>query len=172
MRITPEARKAQLLDDLDRVRNDLLSAATSLPPEKRSEVFLGVWNVHDLIAHLIGWDYTNIQAAKDILADQLPQFYAHHDRDWQTYNAQLVREYAKDNWDDLLAGAADSHAKLLSFLKAIPAEEFDKDRGIRFRGWKVTIARLLQAEAEDEATHAAQVAAFNEQIQHETAPDG
>lgn len=58
---------------------------------------------------------------------------------------------------------ADSHQQLLASLRAIPGEEFDRDRGIRFRGWKVTIARLLQAEAEDEVTHAAQVAAFIEQ---------
>jgi hypothetical protein len=164
MRITSEARKTQLLTDLDRVRNDLIITATSLPPEKRGEVFLGIWNIHDLIAHLIGWDYTNIQAAKDVLADQLPQFYAHHDRDWQTYNAELVREYSEDNWDDLIAGAADSHHQLMDFLREIPADEFQRDRGLRFRGWKVTIARLLQAEAEDEVTHTEQVAAFKEQI--------
>jgi hypothetical protein len=164
MRVTPEAQKTQLLNDLDRVRNNLISTATSLPPEKRGEVFLGVWNIRDVIAHLTGWDFTNIQAAKDVLADQLPQFYAHHDRDWRAYNAKLVSEFGKDNWDELMIAAADSHQQLLAFLREIPAEEFDRDRGLRFRGWKVTIARLLQAEAEDEATHAAQVIAFREQI--------
>lgn len=33
-----------------------------------------------------------------------------------------------------------------------------------FRGWKVTMARLLQAEAEDEATLAAQAANFKERL--------
>jgi hypothetical protein len=167
MKIVPENQKDKLLQDLDRVRNELLAEASSLPPEKRGEVFLGIWNVQDLIAHVIGWDFTNIQAAKDILVDHLPQFYAHHDRDWQTYNAELVRKYSKDNWDDLIAGAADSHHQLLAFLQEIPADEFERDRGIRFRGWKVTIARLLQAEAEDEATHTEQVTAFKEPIDRE-----
>lgn len=62
MHIPPEAQKVQLLNDLERARNDLLSAATSLPAEKRSEPFLGVWNVQDLIAHLLDRDFTNIQA--------------------------------------------------------------------------------------------------------------
>jgi len=164
MRITPEALKKHLLSDVDRVRTDLITAATSIPADKREEAFLGVWNIHHLIAHLIGWDHTNIQAAQDVLACQLPQFYAHHDRDWQSYNAKLVQEYGRDNWDDLLAAAADSHQQLMTSLRAIPAEEFDRDRGLRFRGWKVTIARLLQAEAEDEATHTAQVIEFKEMV--------
>lgn len=163
MPIMPEAHNDQLLSDLDRVRTDLIAAATSLPADEREEVFLGVWNIHHLIAHLIGWDYTNIQAAQDVRAGQLPQFYAHHDRDWQSYNAKLVKEYRQENWDDLLAAAADSHQQLMTFLRGLPAEVFDRDRGLRFRGWKVTIARLLQAEAEDEVTHTAQVAAFIEQ---------
>lgn len=164
MHVKSEARKEHLLNDLERIRNDLITMATSLPSDKRHEVFLGVWNVQHLIAHLIGWDYTNIQAAKDALAGQLPQFYAHHDRDWRTYNAELVAKFSRENWDDLLAAAADSHQQLMAFLREIPAEEFVRDRGIRFRGWKVTIGRLLQAEAEDEATHTAQVADFRERI--------
>jgi hypothetical protein len=160
MRITPEARKAQLLDGLEQARNSILAEAGALLPQRQSEVFLGAWSAYDLVAHLIGWDFSNIQAAKDILDNQLPQFYAHHDRDWRTYNASLVQEFGKTNWDDLLVAVTDSHSQLMAFLQTIPAGEFDNDRGLRFRGWKVTIARLLEAEADDETTHAAQVAAF------------
>ena len=176
MSIPVEGQKDQLINNLERVRNDLIDAATSLSSDKRDEVCLGVQNVQHLIAHLIGWDHTNIRAAKDVLADQLPQFYAHHDRDWRTYNAELVAKYLQDNWDGLLSAAADSHHQLMAFLREIPAEEFDRDRGIRFRGWKVTIARLLQAEAEDEATHAKQVTDFRQriegQVQHRDGPVG
>lgn len=160
----PEVWKIQLLNELERVRNNLVLAATSLPSDKRHEVFLGVWDVHDLIAHLIGWDYTNIQAIADIQAGQLPQFYAHRDRDWQTYNAHLVREYSKDNWEELMAAVAESYQRLVAVLRALPADEFYKDRGIRFRGWKVLIGRLVEADIKDVTTHAAQVLAFKDQI--------
>ena len=159
MKLTP-ARKTQLLEDLSRVRTTILAEASSLSPTQRREPFLGTWNVHDLIAHLIGWDYTNIQAAQDILADRLPQFYAHYDHDWRTYNAHLVREYGTDDWDELLAAVAESHRQLVAFFEALPAEEFDRDRGLRFRGYKVTIARLLEADIKDVTTHVAQVKAF------------
>lgn len=162
MKVAPEVRKSQLFDSLKQARQNIMGELSALPPERRSELFLGTWNAHHLVAHLIGWDYSNIQAAKDILADQLPQFYAHHDHDWRTFNAQLVREYGNDNWDALLAALADSHQQLGAFLTTIPAEEFDRDRGIRFRGYKVTIARLLEADVKDCTTHAAQIAAFRD----------
>ena len=78
MRISPDLRKSQLLDGLEQARNGFLDELSSLPPEKRSEVFLGTWSAHDLVAHLIGWDFANIQAARDILADQ-PVSYTHLD---------------------------------------------------------------------------------------------
>ena len=159
-----EFLKAQLLDELERSRTTVLTTLNSLPPDSRREPFLGVWSCYELIAHLIGWDYTNIQAIADIQAGQLPQFYAHRDRDWQTYNAHLVREYSKDNWEELMAAVAESYQRLVAVLRALPADEFYKDRGIRFRGWKVLIGRLVEADIKDVTTHAAQVLAFKDQI--------
>lgn len=164
MKRTAEAHKAELLAEVLNARSKALNALHALPPDRRREPFLGVWSSYELVAHLIGWDFTNLQAVEDVLAGQLPRFYAHHDRDWRTYNAHLVATYAVEGWDDLLAAVADSHRQLMARLSELPAGEFEKERGIRFRGWKVTIARLLQAEAEDESTHAAQVTAFGERI--------
>lgn len=163
-RSSPEARKVELLDELERARTTVLDALNSLPPDSRREPFLGIWSSYELVAHLIGWDYTNIQAIADIQADRLPQFYAHRDRDWQTYNARLVREYSKDNWEELMAAVAESYQRLVAVLRALPADEFYKDRGIRFRGWKVLIGRLVEADIKDVTTHAAQVLAFKDQI--------
>ena len=92
-----ETHKARVLDDVARARAAILAAVNSLPPEKHREIFLGIWSSYELVAHLIGWDYANIQAIADIQAGQLPQFYAHHDRDWQTYNAHLASEYSQES---------------------------------------------------------------------------
>jgi hypothetical protein len=104
-----------------------------------------------------------MEAAKAILAGQLPAFYAHHDKDWQSYNAQLVARYRLEDIASMIEATADSHHQLIDFLKGIPPQEFDKDRGIRFRGYKVTIARLLEAEMKDETVHHGQIAAFKQQ---------
>ena len=162
MKHAPDFRKAQLLDGLEQARNRILVEVSTLLPEQRSEAFLGTWSSYELVAHLIGWDYTSIQAIADIQAGQLPQFYAHRDRDWQTYNAHLVREYSKDNWEELMAAVAASYQCLVAVLRALPADEFYKDRGLRFRGWKVLIGRLVEADIKDVTTHAGQVRAFIE----------
>jgi hypothetical protein len=52
----------------------------------------------------------------------------------------------------------DSQEKLIEFLQTVQSENFNKDFGVRFRGYKVTIQRLLEAEIKDEQTHLQQIA--------------
>jgi len=162
--MTDEARskKDEIVAALIQARRKILDVAYTLPPEKQDEVFLGVWSVRDLLAHLIGWDYTNVEATKSILAGELPEFYSHHDRDWRSYNASLVEHYKKDDFAELLYAVEASQRALMGLLGTVPAEEFDKDRGIRFKRYKVTIARLLQAEADDGEEHHRQIKEFAE----------
>ncbi len=151
------AKKNEIVTGLMKARKKILDAASSLSPEQQDKVFLGVWSLKDLLAHLAGWDYTNIEAVKDLVAGKLPNFYAYYDRDWKTYNARLVEEYKKDDFAELISSVSKSHETLIDFLKTIPAEEFEKDRAVRFKGYKVTIARLLQVEINDEKIHWSQI---------------
>jgi hypothetical protein len=160
--VAAQAKKEKIIAELIETRGKILDAASSLSPADQDRVFLGVWSVKDLLAHLVGWDFANLEAAQAILAGQIPGFYAHYDRDWRTYNARLVAEYKREDFADLRASVEDSHQKLIGFLETIPAEEFDRDRGVRFKGYKVTIARTLEAELEDEKTHHTQVDEFRE----------
>jgi hypothetical protein len=159
MRATAQAKKDKVIAELVEARRKILDTAVALPPEKQDQVFLGVWSVKDLLAHLVGWDYTNLAAVQEILAGQLPSFYAHHDRDWRTFNAGLVAKYKREV-ADLISLVQDSHQRLVDFLRTVPAEEFGQDKGLRFRGYRVTIARLLQAEASDEEVHYKQIQAW------------
>jgi hypothetical protein len=59
-----------------------------------------------------------------------------------------------------LAAVMDSHRLFMEFLNTIPAEEFVKDGSVRAKGWKVTVASLMEAEAEDEAVHVRQLQEF------------
>jgi hypothetical protein len=153
-----QQEKNRIISDLVEVRRKIIDMASSLSPQKQDEVFLGVWSVKDLLAHLTGWDFTNIEAMNEILSSKLPSFYRYYDRDWQSYNARLVEEYGKDDVAELISTVEDSHKRLVEFLETVPAEEFDKDREIRTgRRYKVTIARLLQAEIDDEKVHYTQV---------------
>jgi len=153
-------RKDTTLSDLLAARRKILTAVSKLSGAQSGQVFLGIWSVKDLLAHLIGWDETNLRAVKSVLKGQVPSFYEHRDRDWQTYNARLVKKYKKGSFEELLAAAKDSQARLIDFLQTVPPEYFNRDFGVRFRGYKVTIQRLLEAEARDEQVHCQQITGF------------
>jgi hypothetical protein len=150
-------RKDQVLAALVETRQNILVEMSGLSDERQDQIFLGVWSVRDLLAHLIGWDHTNLEAVKSVLAGRVPAFYEHHDRDWQTYNAMLVRKHKKGTFRELTAEARASQEHLLEFLDTVPPENFNKDFGVRFRGYKVTVQRLLEAERGDEQTHLQQI---------------
>jgi hypothetical protein len=153
--------KTKLLSQLIATRTAILHIASQLSPAAQDTIFLGVWSIKDLLAHLSGWDFTNLAAVKDIQAGKLPEFYALYDREWKTYNAGLVAKYKRDNFDELLAFVRDSHRQLIEYLETVPAEAFEKDFGVRSgRGTRVTMARLLQAEWEDERVHLQQIQGF------------
>jgi len=153
-------RKEQILLELIKTRQNLVSEVAGLSAPQLDQVFLGIWSVKDLLAHLIGWDDTNLNAIKSVLDGQVPTFYEHHDRDWQTYNAMLVRKYKKNSSRELLQKAQASQEKLIEFLQTIPPEHFKKDFGVRFRGYKVTIQRLLEADVKDRQIHYKQIVDF------------
>jgi uncharacterized damage-inducible protein DinB len=153
-------RKDQILSNWLQTRQNILAEASRLSEKQRDEIFLGIWSVKDLLAHMTGWDRTNLDAVKSVLAGQVPAFYKYHDRDWQGYNAILVKRHKKDSFQELVADTQESQEKLLEFLQTVPPENFNKDFGVRFRGYKVTLQRLLEAETEDEQTHLRQITDF------------
>jgi len=157
MQTKAEATKQQIIDGLIEVRRQILEVAATLPEEKQVTVFLGIWSVKDLLAHLAGWDVENLEATEAIRAGQLPAFYAHYDRDWRTYNSQLVRRYRLEDYALLMSSVEASHQRLIHHLKTIPADEFGRDRGLRFKRRHVTIAQALQAETRDEWVHLGQL---------------
>ena len=158
--ISYETEKQALLRSLSSARHAVLREAREVRLARQSTVFLGTWSARHLVAHLIGWDHTDAQAAAQILRHRVPSFFRHHDHDWVTYNAALVRRHNRGAYRNLLASATNSSDRLLAFLQQIPASKFFQDSGLRSRGWKVTIARLLAAEANDERTHASQLKRF------------
>ena len=155
-----EERKEKLILDLVEARKNILNAASALPTRQREVVFLGSWSVMDLLAHLLGWDYTNMEAVDTILSDQVPGFFASYDEDWRTYNSRLVAQYKVDDFSKLVKAMKKSHGELIRLLRSIPAQEFDRDRGLRSNGDEVTIADLLQTELKDERLHHQQIAEF------------
>ena len=158
--VKAQLKKDELIADLIQTRMEIVDITSSFSPAEQDEVFLGIWSIKDLMAHLIGWLEANRQAAKAIRSGKLPEFYAYKDRDWQTYNARLVAKYKRSSLAELMLALQVSHKKLVDLIERIPAEELEQDYGVRFKGYKVTIARLLQAELKDEKVHYSQIEMF------------
>lgn len=146
-----QIKKDEIISGLVKARRKILEAASLLSPLEQDEVFLGVWSVKDLLAHLVGWDYTNLDAVQEILAGRKPGFWAHYDRDWKSYNARLVAEYRRDDFSELVAAVEASHRALIDYLQTVPADAYVKRK---------QIATLLRAETRDEEIHHRQVQAF------------
>lgn len=160
MRTARHTDKDELIADIITMQEKLLAAACRLAPGQQNQVFLGIWCVKDILAHLVGWDHANLEALQAVRAGRLPEFYAFIDKDWKTYNAQLVAKYRLEDLTELVSSVRAAHKELIDRVKSIPADELDRDFGVRFKGYRVTIARLLQAELKDEKVHLAQIENF------------
>jgi hypothetical protein len=150
-----EAKKDEVISGLIGARRRILEAAAGLAPQERGLLFLGEWSVKELVAHLIGWDYTNLEAVRDVLAGHKPAFWSHYDRDWQSYNALLVARYGRDDWAELVAAVHESHRQLIDYLRTVPADEYLRKR---------KIVSLLQVETRDEKTHHQQIVRFGKRL--------
>ena len=155
-----EERKAALIRKLNDTRSSILKAAASIPDEKIEEAFVGSWGILELLAHLRGWDLTNIRAAKDILSGKVPDFYAQSDKDWAAYNAQLVSQHRVADLESMISSVDSSRTELVALLDQLDARDIFGDHGVRRGSYKVTIARLIEADVKDGVEHLDQIRRF------------
>ena len=142
------------------MRERILKEASWFTPEMEDAPFLGFWAIRDLLAHLSGWDISNLEAARDFQEGNVPGFYAHYDRDWVSYNATLVDRYKRGDLPTQLALMRDTHRDLLYCLDTFPAEEMFQDKGLRYKGFKVILSSLLEVERQGEEEHLEQIKRF------------
>ena len=153
-----EARAA--VSHLKEVRAAIVGAAAGLPPSLRRRPLCGRWDIRDVLAHLIGWDYTNVQAIGELRSGRVPSFYDHYDPGWASFNASLVEQYRIEDWEMLLEALHASQRAVFDVLDAVPEPELNHDYGVRRRGKRVTIAGILGAAVRDEREHLAQIRAL------------
>jgi hypothetical protein len=147
-----------LLAEFDRVRGELAAAVASVPAELRDVAFVGVWDVRDVIAHTVGWDYTNIEALPDFRAGRLPAFFARYDADWAAVNADLVVRYRLEDWDALLASLRDSQHAFTDTMRVLSDAELDTPASWGER--RISLRGMMRAVSRDESAHVEQVRAL------------
>ncbi len=149
-----------LIDAFVRMREALLRAADSTPPELRQRPFVGHWNLLDVLAHLIGWDYTNVNAIDALQAGTTPDFYRHYDPGWATYNQQLIDRHGADDWDALRSALRISQAAIVEKLRSLTPEELAAELTEPGRKRPMSIAAILRAAIKDEREHLGQIKDF------------
>ncbi|HWC30857.1 MAG TPA: DinB family protein, partial [Dehalococcoidia bacterium] len=111
-----------------------------------------------VIAHTVGWDYTNVEAIPDFAAGRLPAFFARYDADWGSINAELVARYRVEDWDALMQTLRDAQAAFVAALSDL--NDTDLDRRASWNGRRVSLRGMLRAISRDEAEHVRQIEAF------------
>jgi hypothetical protein len=152
--------KEDLLHTFHENRAAILACARTWPPDKVGEVFLGEWSLLDLLAHMSGWDEANRAAVSAVQAGRLPEFYAHKDPDWRTFNAELVRKYRQPSLPQQINLVNQTLDQLETCLSQVDAVAFFKDYGVRYRGYKVIISRLVESDMKDVRVHLEQMNAW------------
>jgi hypothetical protein len=147
-----------LLAEFNRVRQQLIDAASAVSPQLRNEPFVGEWDLKDVLAHTVGWDYTNIEALPDFRAGRLPAFFNRFDADWAAINADLVARYRSENWDALLASLAESQRAFTDAIRALSDTQLDN---VAMWGkHRITLRGMMRAVSKDESEHVAQIRTF------------
>ena len=152
--------ESNLIEQMTQTRKALLREADAVGPELRRTPFVGHWDLMDVLAHLVGWDYTNIDAIRALQDGNTPVFYAEYDPGWATFNAQLVRRYRLEDWDRLRQAIDDSQSAVTSVLRELGPEALTRPHTDPSRSRPITMAGVLRAVVRDEQEHLAQIQAF------------
>jgi hypothetical protein len=147
-----------LLEEFNRVREELIEAVSSVPADLRDEPFVGVWDVKDVIAHTVGWDYTNIEALPDFCEGRLPAFFTRFDADWSVINADLVARYRSKDWNALMASLRESQIAFVEAMRALT--DADLDNVALWGARRVSLRGMMRAVSRDESEHVAQIRGF------------
>jgi hypothetical protein len=149
-----------LIDAFVRGREALLRAAAAVPAQGRETPFVGHWNLMDLLAHLIGWDYTNLNAVEEFKAGRVPDFYSQYDPGWASFNQQLIDRYGAGDWEALLGALQRSQEAVVGMLRLLTPEEMTQELTGPGRHRPVSISSILRAAIVDEREHARQIWTF------------
>lgn len=158
--VNADAGKRALVQGLHAARQAVLDALNGVPPDHFAEDALDEWSIMDVLAHLSGWDFTILKAAREVQAGDLPGFYQYWDKDWRSYNALLINLYKRADPVEQVAALADSHTRLVDFLNTLSSAEIAADHGVQFKDESVTIEALVRKETLDEHIHAARIRDF------------
>jgi hypothetical protein len=142
--------------DLDALRyayRDFVACILSLTDTQLLASMDG-WAPRDVVAHLIGWNRTLLQASRSILVGQTPAYYSDAPNDYRTINAGLVERYPSRSKDELLGELDGSMKDLDAYLVDLPASELSSDHRVtHYTGQPATVGKVIRSLASEYENH-------------------
>ena len=115
------------------------------------------WSPRDILAHLIGWNRYTVKGCEQIQRGDLPFYFDDPGEDYCKVNAVSVREYSSEDIRELLDELEVSTNELIVFLGRVDPVDWDRDYGVRYQGFNVTIQNSVDALIEDYIKHRQQL---------------
>lgn len=122
-------------------RQRSLAFLRGLSPEAWSSYQQGVWRLHDVVAHLIGWSYASAQALQELSRNQPPSYDAYNHDDWADINAIFIRRYGSNDPTELINGLRAAGESVVATARNLPAQAFEQANGVvrKHRQWTVYV---------------------------------
>ncbi len=130
---TPPATKDELLSAAAREYKALHEALGGLNEALMAEVWLGVWSVKEIVAHISGWHRELGPALERMSRGERPLVEGAHYDDVDGWNARFVAERAGASVAERLLELDRSHEYFMRVASAVPAERFQPGK----TAWKI-----------------------------------
>ena len=116
------------------------------------------WSPRDVVAHLIGWNFHMIDAAKSILMGREPDYYKDAANDYSNMNARFTAQYSSRSTEKMLEQLKSSLESFEAFVLALPPAELVADHRVRhYSGSLATVGRLITSLTGDYVYHTRQI---------------
>lgn len=111
----------ELIEGNAQARAELMEVIDALPAERRSEGWFGPeqWSVHDIVAHLSGWQ-TGWSHALELMAKGERPAVPGYEGDDDAFNAQSVAAGRERSWEQLMGdfrGSRERHEAAIKNLR-------------------------------------------------------
>ena len=144
--------KPVLAAALDAARQELLTAATLVPPEERaSRQVCGVWTTKDVLGHIADWEWVGVEGLRQMAAGQAPL--VEHIADIEAWN-QAHYEVRRDQpWEEVWADLHAAREALLEVLNGMGQDALSQSHLFPW-GQQGTAHRWASVFVEHDRSHA------------------
>lgn len=153
---------AARLSALDEAFARFRACAAALPSGRFLERMNG-WSPRDVTAHFIGWNRYTADGCREILRGVCPSYLVDEPNDFSHVNRKSVERYTSSDRDALLEELDASFDDLKTFLLALPAPQWDRDFGVRFKGHVITVENNVEGLRMDYDRHREAIEAWGKE---------